>query len=228
MIKRAAILALTGLALPVLAADEKLDTLEQKVSYILGYDMGKRMTQDDAFINVDILVEAIRDGVDGKDHPISEEDRRAIMAEFQQKMQAEAQAAQAKAGAANKEEGAAFLAENGKKEGVITTDSGLQYQVIEEGEGDKPSATDQVKVHYTGTLLNGDVFDSSVQRGEPVTFGLNQVIKGWTEGLQLMSPGAKYKLFIPSDLAYGPRGAGQMIGPDATLIFDVELISIEK
>jgi len=228
MIKRAALLALTGLALPVLAAEEKLDSLEQKVSYILGYDMGKRMTQDDAFINVDTLVEAIRDGVAGKDHPISEDDRREIMAEFQGKMQAQAEVAQAKAASANKEEGVAFLEANGTKDGVVTTESGLQYMVVEEGEGDKPAATDQVKVHYTGTLLDGTVFDSSVERGEPVTFGLNQVIKGWTEGLQLMAPGAKYKLFIPSDLAYGPRGAGQMIGPDATLIFDVELISIEK
>ena len=126
----------------------------------------------------------------------------------------------------NSEAGKAFLAENKKQPGVIETPSGLQYKVIAEGSGVKPTAKNQVKVHYTGTLIDGTVFDSSVSRGEPATFGVTQVISGWVEGLQLMSKGAKYKFFIPSNLAYGTQGAGKMIGPTATLIFDVELLEI--
>ena len=126
-----------------------------------------------------------------------------------------------------KSEGKAFLTENGKKEEVVTLPSGLQYQVLREGNGRKPNATDQVECHYEGTLINGQVFDSSYQRGETATFGLNQVIKGWTEGLQLMQEGAKYRFFIPYNLAYGEQGAGQSIPPFATLIFDVELIKVK-
>ena len=125
----------------------------------------------------------------------------------------------------NKDAGEAFLAENAEREGVETTESGLQYEVIEEGNGERPTAEDQVEVHYTGELINGEVFDSSRERGQTVTFGLNQVIPGWTEGLQLMSEGARYKLYIPSDLAYGP-GGNQAIGPNETLVFDVELIAV--
>ena len=139
---------------------------------------------------------------------------------IQQLMEAKAEMAKA--------EGEAFLAENGKKEGVVTTESGLQYKVLNEGEGDKPSPTSKVTVHYHGTLKDGTVFDSSVERGQPATFGLNQVIPGWTEGLQLMSPGAKYVFYIPSDLGYGPRGAGGgKIGPNEVLVFEVELISMQ-
>ena len=134
--------------------------------------------------------------------------------------------AEEQAGAA-KQEGEAFLAENAKKDGVVTLPSGLQYQVLREGDGRKPSATDQVECHYEGTLINGQVFDSSYRRGETATFGLNQVIKGWTEGLQLMQEGAKYRFFIPYQLAYGERGAGQSIPPFATLIFDVELVKVK-
>ena len=128
----------------------------------------------------------------------------------------------------NQKEGAAFLAANAKKAGVKTTPSGLQYLVIKEGAGKKPAATDAVTVHYRGTLLDGTEFDSSIKRGQPATFPLNQVIKGWTEGVQLMKEGAKYRFFIPSEQAYGPRGAGASIGPNATLIFEVELISVQK
>jgi FKBP-type peptidyl-prolyl cis-trans isomerase len=125
-----------------------------------------------------------------------------------------------------KQEGEAFLAENAKREGVKTTDSGLQYEVLQEGEGKKPTAEDRVTVHYKGTLISGEEFDSSYARGQPVTFPLSNVIPGWTEGVQLMSPGAKYKFYIPSDLAYGERGAGVKIGPNETLIFEVELLSV--
>ncbi len=126
------------------------------------------------------------------------------------------------------EKGKAFLAENRSKEGVVVTSSGLQYQVLEEGDGPKPSATDRVTVHYRGTLIDGTEFDSSYRRGRPATFGLNQVIRGWTEGLQLMGVGSKYRLFIPSNLAYGKRGAGNLIGPDEALIFEVELLEIAE
>jgi FKBP-type peptidyl-prolyl cis-trans isomerase len=128
----------------------------------------------------------------------------------------------------NSAEGQAFLAENAQKEGVVTTPSGLQYQVMSEGEGDSPQATDMVRVHYKGTLINGTEFDSSYKRGQPAEFGLNQVIKGWTEGVQLMKVGATYRFFIPPELAYGSRGAGAVIGPDCTLIFEVELLDILK
>ena len=128
---------------------------------------------------------------------------------------------------ANSEAGKTFLAENAKREEIITTSSGLQYEVLVKGEGDSPKVTDEVTVHYHGTLIDGTVFDSSVERGQPATFPVNGVIPGWVEALQLMKPGAKYKLFIPSDLAYGERGAGQMIGPNSTLVFEVELISVK-
>ncbi len=134
--------------------------------------------------------------------------------------------ASAKSAEENKAQGIAFLQENAQKPDIITTDSGLQYKVLIQGDGDSPSATDRVKVHYEGTTIDGKVFDSSYQRGEPITFPLNRVIAGWTEGLQLMKEGSKYRLFIPSELAYGPRGAGGAIGPNETLIFDVELIEV--
>lgn len=134
--------------------------------------------------------------------------------------------ANAKSAEENKTEGAAFLAENSKKEGVVTTASGLQYQVLTQGDGSKPAATDNVSVHYKGTTLDGKEFDSSYSRGAPATFPLNRVIPGWTEGVQLMPEGSKYRFYIPSDLAYGTRGAGRDIGPNATLIFDVELVKI--
>jgi len=134
--------------------------------------------------------------------------------------------ASAKSAEENKADGTAFLAENAKKPGVITTESGLQYQILVQGDGDNPSATDQVKVHYQGTTIDGREFDSSYKRGEPITFPLNRVIAGWTEGLQLMKEGSKYRLFIPAELAYGARGAGGAIGPNETLIFDVELLQV--
>jgi FKBP-type peptidyl-prolyl cis-trans isomerase FklB len=142
-------------------------------------------------------------------------------------MQEKRQKQQAELGAKNKTEGEAFLAANAKKEGVVTLPSGLQYQILTEGQGENPKATDQVTVQYRGTLIDGTEFDSSYSRGQPATFRLNQVIKGWTEALQLMKPGAKWKLFVPAALAYGDKGAGPKIGPNSTLIFEVELISVK-
>ncbi len=148
--------------------------------------------------------------------------------EANERLQSHFQGLQEKQAAAAKEEGIAFLAENGKKEGVVTLPSGLQYQIIKEGTGDKPTASSKVTTHYHGTTTNGEVFDSSVERGQPAQFGVNQVIAGWTEALQLMPVGSKWKLFIPSDLAYGARGAGPKIPPHAALVFEVELISIDQ
>ncbi len=191
-----------------------------KVSYALGMSIGRQLQQMNATdLNIDDFAQAVKD-VFGDNAKLTEaEAEQAVQTFFQEK--AEEQAKSAKA------EGENFLAENAKKPGVETLPSGLQYQVLREGDGRKPSATDQVECHYEGTLINGQVFDSSYRRGETATFGLNQVIKGWTEGLQLMQEGAKYRFFIPYNLAYGERGAGQSIPPYAALIFDVELVKVK-
>ncbi|MBP6273071.1 MULTISPECIES: FKBP-type peptidyl-prolyl cis-trans isomerase [Hallella] len=191
-----------------------------KVSYALGMSIGRQLQQMNAAeVNVDDFAQAIKDVFASKTSLTDSEAQQVVQDFFQRK--AEEQAGAAKA------EGEAFLAENAKKEGVVSLPSGLQYQVLREGDGRKPAATDQVECHYEGTLINGQVFDSSYQRGQTATFGLNQVIAGWTEGLQLMQEGAKYRFFIPYHLAYGERGAGQSIPPFATLIFDVELVKVK-
>lgn len=191
-----------------------------KVSYALGMSIGRQLQQMNAAeVNVDDFAQAIKDVFASKTSLTDGEAQQTVQDFFQRK--AEEQAGAAKA------EGEAFLAENAKKEGVVSLPSGLQYQVLREGDGRKPAATDQVECHYEGTLINGQVFDSSYQRGQTATFGLNQVIAGWTEGLQLMQEGAKYRFFIPYHLAYGERGAGQSIPPFATLIFDVELVKVK-
>ena len=191
-----------------------------KVSYALGMSIGHQLQQMNATdLNIDDFAQAITDVFNG-DAKLSDAEAQAAVQDFFSR-KAEEQAKAAKA------EGENFLAENAKKEGVKTLPSGLQYKVLREGEGRKPSATDKVECHYEGTLINGEVFDSSYRRGETATFGLNQVIKGWTEGLQLMQEGAKYRFFIPYNLAYGEHGAGQSIPPYAALIFDVELIKVK-
>lgn len=191
-----------------------------KVSYALGIGIGRQLAQMGATdINTDDFGQAIKDAISGR-LQLDEQEAQMIVQDFFQR-KSEEQAKNAKA------EGEDFLAENGKKEGVVVLPSGLQYQVLREGNGNKPSATDQVECHYEGTLINGQVFDSSYKRGQTATFGLNQVIKGWTEGLQLMQEGAKYRFFIPYHLAYGAQGAGQNIPPYATLIFDVELVKVK-
>ena len=192
-----------------------------KVSYALGIGIGRQLADMGAN---DIVTEdfaaAMKDVLTGAQLQIDETEAQAMVQEYLQR-KGEERLKNVKA------EGEAFLAENAKKEGIVTLPSGLQYQVLQEGNGKSAKATDQVKCHYEGTLINGKVFDSSYRRGEPATFPLNGVIAGWTEGLQLMKEGAKYRFFIPFNLAYGTRGAGQDIPPYATLIFDVELIEVK-
>ena len=191
-----------------------------KFSYAIGLGIGQNLLSMGAQgINVEDFAQAIADVLNRNETAISHNEAREIVnkyfAELEAKMNAE-----------NIEKGKTFLAENAKKEGIITLPSGLQYEVITEGNGKKPGATDRVKCHYEGTLIDGTLFDSSVKRSQPAVFGVNQVIKGWVEALQLMSEGAKWRLFIPSDLGYGAQGAGEMIPPHSTLIFEVELIEV--
>ncbi len=199
-----------------------------KLSYALGLGIGQQLAQMGAAndLNVDDFAQSIRDVLEGHELKVSHREAQQIVNEYFQRQEQRLNAERAEKGKTAKEEGEKYLAENAKKEGVITTPSGLQYQVLRQGNGRKPTAKDSVKCHYEGFLIDGTVFDSSVQRGEPATFGLQQVIAGWTEGLQLMQEGGKYRFFIPYRLAYGEGGAGQMIPPFATLIFDVELLEV--
>ena len=203
-----------------------LDTPEQRLSYGVALGLGRNMANDGMTIDVDAFAEGLRDALSGAAQKLSDEDIQAEMVAFQQRINAEREANSQALGQANAAAATVFLTENGAREGVLTTPSGLQYEVLEAGAGASPGADDRVQVHYRGTLLDGTEFDSSYARGEPVVFGVGQVISGWTEALQLMQVGSKYKLFIPSDLAYGAGGAGDLIGPNAALIFEVELLDI--
>lgn len=199
--------------------------LLEKVSYFYGTQMGGQFQEMGIEINVDALASGVKDTLDKKDPKYSREELMAVMGQFEQAMNAKMQKEMEEAAVKNQAEGEKFLAENSKRSGVTTTASGLQYEVIKKGEGAKPKATDVVTVHYAGTLINGTEFDSSIKRGEPANFPLNQVIAGWTEGLQLMPVGSKYKFFVPAKLAYGEQGP-RAIGPNSTLIFEVELLNI--
>lgn len=203
-----------------------LDTPEKRLSYGIALRMSERMVADGMVMDVDAYALGMRDAFEGAEARLTEEEINAEMMAFQEKVEAEREAAQAQVAEGNAEAGAAFLAENAQREGIVVTDSGLQYEVVTAGDGASPGPDDQVEVHYRGTLIDGTVFDSSYDRGQTVTFGVTQVIPGWTEALQLMKEGDKYNLYIPSDLAYGAGGAGQVIGPNSTLIFEVELIKI--
>ena len=206
----------------VLTINAQNTTEMEKVSYSIGVSVAKNVkAQGLESIDSESIAKAFKDVFEGNDLDVSEEEANLIIQDYFSKLNNKAQEA-------NKEIGMKFLEENAKKEGVVTTASGLQYIVMTKGDGAMPKETDNVTVHYHGTLLDGTVFDSSVERGQPATFPLNGVIKGWTEGVQLMNVGSKFRFFIPSDLAYGERGAGGAIGPNATLIFEVELISIGK
>jgi FKBP-type peptidyl-prolyl cis-trans isomerase len=210
--------------------EAELQTQDQKISYLLGMDNGKNIQTIGIEIDTQAFQQGFSDGLSNAEPQLTEEDIAATIQAFEVMMtakrdemqQAEQQATQMQA-EANLQEGSAFLAENGAKEGVTTTDTGLQYKVLVAGTGDKPGIDSMVEVHYSGRLLDGTEFDSSVKRGVPAQFGVTQVIAGWTEALQLMSEGAKWELYIPADLAYGPGGTGP-IGPNATLIFEVELL----
>ncbi|ARN73659.1 FKBP-type peptidyl-prolyl cis-trans isomerase [Oceanicoccus sagamiensis] len=205
-----------------------LDTAEKRISYGMGIGLGQRLKQETFTIDVDTFAQGVKDAVNGGEQLMTQEEIMAEMQAFQQQQMAAQQEAANKLGEDNKVAGEAYLAENGAKEGVTTTESGLQYEVISAGEGAKPTAADTVEVHYAGTLLDGTEFDSSYKRGQTVSFPLNGVIPGWTEGLQLMPVGSKYRFVIPSNLAYGPGGTGGgPIGPNATLIFEVELVAIK-
>ncbi|MFZ4764512.1 MAG: FKBP-type peptidyl-prolyl cis-trans isomerase [Roseimicrobium sp.] len=218
-------------AAPAAAPDPNL---KDKISYFIGTQIGSDFKRNGIEVNLDTFGQAVKDALEGKkDSKYTQQELEAAMQQFQASMMAKQQAElekrqteMAAAGPKNAEEGTKFLDENGKRAGVTTTASGLQYEVVKAAEGKKPASTDTVTVHYRGTLLSGKEFDSSYSRNEPTSFPLNGVIPGWTEGLQLMPVGSKYKFFIPSKLAYGERGAGADIGPNSTLIFEVELLSI--
>jgi FKBP-type peptidyl-prolyl cis-trans isomerase len=216
-------------ALPLLSGvawAAKPETEAQKLGYIIGMDIGASLKQQGSDIDLTALFEAITAVYNGQAPALTPEEAATIRETFIAQRKAAAETQRQSAAGANSAEGDKFLLENRAKEGVVVTESGLQYQVVELGTGPKPAATDMVKVHYRGTLLNGEEFDSSYARGEPISFQLDQVIPGWTEGVQLMPVGSKYKFFIPPSLAYGEAGGGP-IGPNATLVFDVELLGIE-
>lgn len=208
------------------AAQEKVVLKDQKdkVSYILGMDIGNNLKKQSISVNPKIFAKGIEDALAGTKSLLTEQEVQETMVAFQKEVMAK----QAEVAKKNKAEGDAFLAENKKKEGVKILPSGLQYKVIKGGTGKKPKSNDTVTVNYRGTLIDGTEFDSSYKRGQPATFQVSGVIPGWTEALQLMEEGAKWQLFIPSSLAYGERGAGGVIGPNAALIFEVELISIQE
>lgn len=198
-----------------------------KVSYALGLGIGRQLAQMGASeLNIDDFAAAIKDVIAGNELKVSNREAQTIVQDYFRKQEEKLNAERAEKGKVAKAEGEKYLAENAKKEGVVTLPSGLQYMVLKEGNGKKPKATDQVKCHYEGFLIDGTVFDSSIQRGEPAVFPLNQVIAGWTEGLQLMQEGAKYRFFIPYILGYGEGGAEASIPPYAALIFDVELLEV--
>ena len=205
-----------------------LKTEKEKFSYALGMNIGNGMHRQGVDVDPNILLRGMKDALAGRKTLMSEEEARTAVMQMQNQVRQKMESKAKEAGASNKKQGDDFLAANKTKEGVVLLPSGLQYKILKEGTGPKPSATDSVVCNYRGTLIDGKEFDSSYKRGQPATFPVNGVIKGWTEALQLMPVGSKWQLFIPPDLAYGERGAGGDIGPDSTLIFEVELLSIEK
>lgn len=200
-----------------------------KLSYALGMSMGHNFKGTGIkTLNSADFAAGVASVYDGVKPEMTFDEAKRIVNEYFAKLETEMQAEAAKQGEVNRKNGEAFLSENAKREGIKVTESGLQYEVLESGKGDSPKASDNVEVHYTGKLIDGTVFDSSVERGVPASFGVTQVIPGWVEALQLMHEGDKWRLYIPSDLAYGPNGAGGVIGPNMTLIFDVELLRVIK
>jgi FKBP-type peptidyl-prolyl cis-trans isomerase len=204
-----------------------LPTQKDKFSYALGMDLGGNLRRQSVPVDPDLLLRGLKDALSGGETVLTEQEARTAMTEVQNELRKQQQEKMQQLGEANKKEGDAFLAANKTKDGVVALPSGLQYKILQAGTGPKPTATDSVTVNYRGTLVNGTEFDSSYKRGQPATFPVNGVIKGWTEALQIMPVGSKWQLFIPATLAYGERGPGE-IGPNATLIFEVELLKIAE
>ncbi len=205
-------------------AAEELTTLTDRVSYIFGYNLGSRFGQDQVDLNIDVFADAMKAAKDGKTPAMTEAEMQQVMTQFQELQQAKMAQVHKEMAEANLQAGETFLAENAKKDGVKTTASGLQYKVITQGSGATPTQSDKVSVHYSGTLIDGTEFDSSYRRGEPAAFGVTQVIPGWTEALMLMPEGSKWEIYVPSQLAYGVGGSAPKIGPNSTLIFEIELL----
>jgi len=227
-VKLLAGLGILFLVSQVYGEDLVLKEQKDKVSYSIGINLGKNFKTQQIDINPDILLRGIKDGFSGNKQLLNDQEVNQTMMTFQEELMARQQELRKRLGEKNMAEGEAFLAENKKREGIKTLPDGLQYKVIKEGSGNKPTLSDTVTTHYKGTLIDGTEFDSSYRRGQPATFPVNGVIAGWTEALQLMTVGSKWQLFIPPDLAYGERGTGRGIGPNATLIFEIELISIQE
>ncbi|MCU1297600.1 MAG: peptidylprolyl isomerase, FKBP-type [Acidobacteriaceae bacterium] len=204
-----------------------LKTQKDKASYAIGLNIGKSLHRDSVDVDPAILLRGLKDALADSKPQLTDEEMKTALTSLQNDVRKKQEEKMQQVGEVNKKEGEAFLAANKTKEGVVTLPSGLQYKILKEGAGPKPTATDSVVCNYKGTLLNNTEFDSSYKHGQPATFGVNQVIKGWTEALQLMPVGSKWQLFIPSDLAYGQRGPSPEIGPNSTLIFEVELLSIQ-
>lgn len=212
------------LSAPVLVSAADIETDEQKLSYIFGVQVGQGLKNEGVDIEMDAFTAGIKDMLEGNKPQIDQASAQALVQQYQQKKQMD----MAETAAKKQQEANDFLAKNAKEDGVVVTATGLQYKIIEEGTGKSPTAQDKVVAHYTGKLLDGTVFDSSHERGEPATFPVSGVIKGWQEALPLMKEGAKWQLVIPANLAYGDRGIGNVIGPNETLMFDIELVSIAK
>lgn len=207
---------------------ETLQTQKGKVSYSIGLDIGRNMKRQSIEVSLDLLMRGLKDGLGDGKPALSDSDMQQTMAAWQREMMAKMNELQKQAGEKNKQEGEAFLAENKKKAGVVTLPSGLQYKILKDGKGRSPKLTDTVVTHYRGTLINGKEFDSSYKRGQPLTYPVNQMIAAWGEALQKMKVGSKWQLFVPSNLGYGHIGSGQDIGPNAALIFEIELLNIKK
>jgi FKBP-type peptidyl-prolyl cis-trans isomerase FklB len=217
-----ACVSLLAYSLPA-AETNTLKNQKEKVSYTMGFNLGNNWKSQEIDVDLDLIVQGVKDAQAGKQPVLTDTEMRETMNALQKEMRDKRQQRAEK----NKKEGEAFLAENKTKPGIVTLPDGLQYKILTEGKGQSPKSNDTVTVNYRGTLIDGTEFDSSIKRGQPATFGVNRVIKGWTEALLLMKPGAKWQLFIPADLAYGPGGSGK-IGPNSTLLFEVELISAQS
>lgn len=215
-------------AQPAQPGKPKPEALQDKASYIIGLNLGQSLKTQEVPVTQDLIIQGLRDGLAGADPLFTQDEIQAAMQEFQQQMMAKQQAKRQAEGEKNLKASQELLDQNKARKEVKTTASGLQYEVLKEGSGEAPKPTDQVTVHYRGTLPDGTVFDSSYDRGEPATFPVNGVIPGWVEALQLMKPGSKYKIYLPPALAYGENGAGGDIGPNQALVFEVELISVQK